>query len=186
LTSAATLNMQKPDMPILQEAPADPAAVDVEMLAREHYAAVYRFCARRVGVDLAADAAQEAFLTAQRAVGRFRGESRALTWLLGIANNECRRLARKHRLRPPEIELDPARHADSGDTESAIVNRNALQEALARLSAEHREVVILHEIEGLTYEEVAAVAGVPVGTVKSRLHHAMLHLRRALGGEERP
>lgn len=155
-----------------------PDGKDIAAIAREHYDMVYRFCARRVGVDAAADTAQETFLTAQRALSRFRGASSLSTWLLGIANNECRRTARKRRCEPPTIELTETGSADH--QEEIIINRHALQQALGKLSAEHREVVLLHEVEGLSYEEAAVVLGIPVGTVKSRLHHAFANLRKWL------
>ena len=155
------------------------ARIDIATLAREHYDAVFRFCARRVGMDHAADAAQETFITAHKALKKFRGESTVTTWLFGIANNECRRIARKERIAPMQLDVDPTTPA-RGESESSLVNRQALYEAMRKLSDEHREVVILHELDGLTYEEAASILGVPVGTVKSRLHHAFLHLRRLL------
>ncbi|CAN5595594.1 sigma-70 family RNA polymerase sigma factor [soil metagenome] len=155
--------------------------LDMASLAREHYDVVYRFCARRVGIEWAADTAQDTFLTAQKALPRFRGESAPRTWLLGIAHNECRRLYRQRRVEPPALELDPDRSGNA-EGENAIVNREALRGALAKLSEEHREVVMLHEIEGLTYEEAASVLGIPAGTVKSRLHHAFLNLKREIYG----
>lgn len=153
-------------------------ALDIGDIARRHYALVYRFCARRVGVEAAPDAAQDTFLTAQRALSRYRGDSTLSTWLLGIAHNECRRIARRRRLDPPTIDLEPPGQVSP---EGEIVDRHWLEVALNRLSPEHREVVLLHEVEGLSYEEAAAVLGVPAGTVKSRLHHAFQNLRRALG-----
>ena len=156
---------------------------EMASIARQHYDAVFRFCARRVGVDRAADASQETFLTAQKVFHKFRGESNLTTWLFGIAHNECRRLSRKQRFEPVLLEIDPERPSD-GNSETAIVDRQALNQALCKLSPEHREIVILHEIEGLTYEEAALVLSVPVGTVKSRLHHAFLQLRRQLFAPE--
>ena len=153
--------------------------VDMATIAREHYDAVFRFCARRVGIDRAADASQDTFLTAQKVLHKFRGESNLTTWLFGIAHNECRRISRKSRCEPVLLEIDPEIPSQSNG-ESAIVDRNVLHQALLKLSPEHQEVVILHEIEGLTYEEAAAILNVPVGTVKSRLHHAFLLLRRSL------
>jgi len=152
-------------------------------IARQHYDAVFRFCARRVGIDRAADVSQETFLTAQKVFHKFRGESNLTTWLFGIAHNECRRVSRKLRCEPVLLEIDPEGPANDGG-ENAIVDRHALQQALAKLSPEHREIVILHEIDGLTYEEAAVVLSVPVGTVKSRLHHAFLQLRRSLYSPE--
>lgn len=159
-------------------------ALDIAEIARSYYDAVYRFCARRVGVDCAADVAQETFITAQRALARYRGEASLKTWLFGIAHNECRRQSRSRKAEVPLLLIDP-----QGDSpEESLVNRQALQEALNKLSPEHREIVLMHEIDGLSYEEAASILGVPVGTVKSRLHHAFLNLRKALqpvGGEAR-
>lgn len=153
--------------------------LDMATIARDHYDAVYRFCYRRVGVEWAADAAQETFLTAQKALGKFRFESSVRTWLLGIANNECRRVYRQRRLKEPELELLDDVPGAADPTEN-VISRQLLAAALERLSPEHRAVVILREIDGLTYEESAAVLGIPSGTVKSRLHHAFLNLRAML------
>lgn len=152
-------------------------------IARQHYDAVFRFCARRVGPDRAADVSQETFLTAQRVLHKFRGESSLTTWLFGIAHNECRRERRRSVAEPLPLVVDLEIVANV-QGESDIVDRHALNQALSKLSAEHREVVLLHEIEGLTYEEAAAILQVPVGTVKSRLHHAFQQMRRALFSTE--
>jgi len=155
-------------------------ALDIADIAKQHYALVYRFCVRRVGAEPAQDAAQETFLTAQRALRRFRGESTLQTWLLGIAHNECRRLARNRRIEPASIELKEDFGYGETTFDETVLDRHALAAALNKLSPEHREVVLLHEVEGLSYDEAAGVIGVPAGTVKSRLHHAFLNLRRSL------
>ena len=146
----------------------------------EHYARVYRFCARRVGDEAAADIAQETFVTMQQNYGNFQGKSKLSTWLLGIAHNLCRAHSRKRKTdaMPLEYWLDPGAPAH----DSEVCNRETLRVALGKLSEEHREVVLLHEIEGLTYAEIGEVAGIPEGTVKSRLHHAFANLRRELSG----
>lgn len=151
--------------------------LDIAEIARGNYETVFRFCSRRIGQDLAADAAQETFLTAQRVLHKFRGEASLKTWLLGIAHNECRRILRRKKVDPPvlEMKLEP-----SVNPESSWVDRQALSQAMAKLSAEQREAVILIELDGLSYEEAAVVLGVPVGTVKSRLHYAFVILRRSL------
>ena len=146
-------------------------------LVREHYSRVYRFCARRIGDDLAQDAAQETFVTMQRGLKRYEERSSFETWLLGIAHNHCRNLARKRRLDP--VSLDA--WVECGRNEQpTIFDKEALRNALSKLTEEHREVVRLHEIEGLRYAEIAEILGVPEGTVKSRLHHAFINLRRLL------
>jgi RNA polymerase sigma-70 factor (ECF subfamily) len=141
-----------------------------------HYDAVFRFCARRIGADHAADVAQETFLAAQRQIKSFEGRSALRTWLFGIALNHCRNASRRKRLEP----LDWTVNEPADNPESTLIDREALRKALRGLSDEHREVVLLHEVDGLTYEEAASVIGIPVGTVKSRLHHAFAALRRAL------
>lgn len=158
-------------------------SLDMATIAREHYPTVYRFCARRVGIDRAPDVTQETFVTAQKALGKYRGESSLSTWLLGIAHNECRRASRTWKLEPLGLDYETS-VVTGATTESTLVDREALRVAMNKLSSEHREVVFLHELEGRTYDEIAEVLGVPVGTVKSRLHHAFLNLRRALAGEE--
>lgn len=154
----------------------------MEDLVREHYPAVYRFCARRLGCDIARDIAQETFIAATRSIKKFNEQSAFLTWLLGIANNMCRNAARRKRLEmvSPDGWLD----STTSSPEGSIVNRETLRRALHSLTPEQREVVLLHEIEGLSYAEAAEVIGVPEGTVKSRLHFAFLKLRVILQNEQ--
>lgn len=153
--------------------------LDIEALAETHYDAVWQFCYRRVGTSHAADATQDTFLTALRRKDTFRGDAEPRIWLFGIAHNVCRNLRRAHK---PETPL--ADHAEPSDMVDTLHTRGTLVTALERLSPEHREVVVLHELDSLTYGEIAAVLGVPAGTVKSRLHHAFLNLRKILGPME--
>jgi RNA polymerase sigma-70 factor (ECF subfamily) len=148
-------------------------------IAAEHYAAVYRFCARRIGPEAAKDAAQDTFVAAQKAIRKFDGRSSLSTWLFGIAHNMCRNEARR---RKGDMSYEHAFRDEPGGSspENSLIDREALRRAMRRLSVEHREVVVLHELEEMTYEEAAMVIGVPVGTVKSRLHHAFLNLRTFL------
>ncbi|MBS1721495.1 MAG: RNA polymerase sigma factor [Armatimonadetes bacterium] len=150
----------------------------LESLVREHYARVFSFCARRLGDDLAQDAAQETFVTMQRSLKRFEAKSSFETWLLGIAHNQCRNLARKKRSAP--LPLEPWIEGSYVAAEDSAIDREALRCAMQKLSEEHREVVLLHEVEGLRYAEIAEILSVPEGTVKSRLFHAFSHLRRHL------
>lgn len=142
----------------------------------DHYDGVFAFCARRVGPDMASDVAQETFITAQKRLKTFEGRSSFKTWLLGIANNECRSALRSKR----KDEVDWMDFEPSANPEHQLIDRQALKDAMKTLSKEHREAVLLHEVDGLTYEEAATILGVPEGTVKSRLHHAFLALRKSL------
>lgn len=156
-------------------------SLDIGQIARDHYDAVFRFCARRVGADAAADVTQETFVTAQRALKAFRAGSSLKTWLLGIANNECRRHSRSRRRTPQAVDL---LDVEVPNPESTWISTSSLQLALKRLKPEQLEAVLLVELDGLTYEEAAQIAGVPAGTMKSRLHYAFLNLRHSLKGDE--
>jgi RNA polymerase sigma-70 factor (ECF subfamily) len=154
-------------------------------VVRAHYDDVWRFCARQLGDELASDAAQETFVTAQQRARTFQGRSALRTWLFGIALNHCRNLRRKGRSHASVDWLDgePAPHR----TEDEAIDRERLRAALRTLSQDHRDVVLLHEIEGLDYAEIGALLRVPAGTVKSRLHHAFRNLRHALqDGQDGP
>lgn len=134
----------------------------------------------------ARDSVQEAYLRAFRAYASFRGEN-GRAWLLTIVRNVCySRLRRVKRETPPE-EFDEQQHTpvedDSLETAARLrreANRERLDAALAALPDGMREVIVLHELEGLAYKEIAAVAGIPLGTVMSRLARARLRLQREL------
>ncbi len=154
--------------------------LDIEQLAEAHYDAIWRFCFRRVGQSLAADATQETFLTALKRASSFRGDSDAKTWLFGIALNVCRSAARKVK---HDLPLDEIVELQSRDGQPSL-NSIRLADALKKLTPEHREAVILHELDGLTYAEIGHIVGVPEGTIKSRMHHAMHALRTHLSPNE--
>lgn len=155
--------------------------LEIEKIIVEHYDLVFRFCARRVGQELACDATQETFLTAMKRISEFEGRSQLRTWILGIALNHCRNLSRKNRV---EVCVDEVWDLGQHSHEQTTVDSETLRCALEQLSLEHREVVLLHELEGLTYAEAGEILGIPEGTVKSRLHHAFQHLRKSLNPSE--
>ncbi|HSQ58036.1 MAG TPA: sigma-70 family RNA polymerase sigma factor [Gemmata sp.] len=137
----------------------------------------------------AADVVQESFLNAFQALSSFKGDSEFFTWLYRIAFNTAISLKRRRRA---TVSLDQ-RTAEGGlepDDASEYIRPGAglerteeerqLQDAINRLSQEHREVIVLKEIEGLKYEQIADILGVPIGTIRSRLHRARLELRDLL------
>jgi RNA polymerase sigma-70 factor, ECF subfamily len=135
------------------------------------------------------DLIQEAFLKAYEKLGRFHGESCFYTWVYRIAVNLA--LSGRRRKRPwlslsegPNGELtepsgDPKESDPSLPLERAERER-IVQDALNALAPDHRAVVVMKEYDGLRYEEIAAVLGIPVGTVRSRLHRARCELRDRL------
>ncbi len=125
----------------------------------------------------AEDAVQDSFLRAQRAFDRFRG-SDGRAWLLTIVRNVCYSHLRQGRRGPEEVVFEEEVHGSTHDpaASNAVawneVKSELLQKGLERLPPEYREVIVLHEIEGLAYREIASVSGVPIGTVMSRLSRA--------------
>ncbi len=142
----------------------------------------------------AEDAVQDAFVRAYKAFGRFRGaDGRA--WLLTIVRNVCYSQMRQRRREAAEETFDDESHGPADDVAEANavewreVRGGLLRAALERLPAEYREVIILHEVEGMAYREVAQVADIPLGTVMSRLARARARLQAELlaqAGKEAP
>ena len=161
-----------------------------DRLVERYQRGIYRLCYRYVNDhEDANDLAQEAFLKAWRAIGRFRGDSSFSTWLYRIAVNAC--LNHRALRRPPTQELpeslpDPGRGAEARalrDDEAERVRR-----AVSRLPDKQRATLILKIYHELTHEEVARVLGSTVGTAKSNLFQALVKLRRLLDerGEAEP
>jgi len=135
----------------------------------------------------AEDSVQEAYLRAYKAFGQFRGgDGRA--WLLTIVRNVCYSRLRKNQKMDQHEEFDESLHGATEDKAEAAerlrgeVGAELLREALAALPEKMREMIILHDLEGLAYREIAAVVGIPLGTVMSRLARARGRLHRELLG----
>jgi RNA polymerase sigma-70 factor (ECF subfamily) len=140
--------------------------------------------------DDARDAVQDAYLRALSYFGGFRGgDGRA--WLLAIVRNTCRTRQQRSRTAPLTASFDEEVHTPEGeDTGTAIPQADHLpaesvRDAVGQLPFEFREAVVLREVHGYSYKEIAEVAGVPVGTVMSRLARARKRLRDALAPEIR-
>jgi len=135
--------------------------------------------------DEAADAVQDACLRALRFIGGFRGGD-GRVWLLAIVRNACYSRLKRGARREMETEFDDEIH--SPETEAAnpedLLERSRDSETLGRaleeLPEEFREVVVMRELEGMSYKEIAEVAGVPIGTVMSRLARARKRLQQTL------
>jgi len=135
----------------------------------------------------AEDVVQEACLRAHQFFGGFHGgDGRA--WLLMVVRNTCYTWLERNRPRAPVIAFDEHKHgsADSrpGPPNLALQgeDRQLLRQALEQLSPEYREVIVLRELEGLSYKEIAGITGIPLGTVMSRLARAREGLQKALAG----
>jgi RNA polymerase sigma factor (sigma-70 family) len=133
------------------------------------------------------DVVQEAFLRALRYFGGFRGEaSQSRAWVLAIVRNTAHTWLRRHRADASTTEFDETIHSDAAADEhpgSELARRDSqatLAEALAALPDHLREVIVLREIEGLSYKEIGEVMDVPIGTIMSRLSRARKRLQETL------
>ena len=162
-------------------------------LVTANQAMVYSLTYRMTGnPEDAADLTQEAFLNAWRSLGGFGGQSAFSTWVYRLASNACIDFLRREKRRNSlsmtlEDGEDEDRQADLPDerwSPQRALERKEAQEAvrqgLAALSPEHREVLVLRELDGLSYAEIAHALGLEEGTVKSRIARARLSLREFL------
>ena len=136
--------------------------------------------------DLAEDATQQALLAIWRDLPQLRDPARFDAWSYRLLVRACYTEGRRTRLWAPNVRLLAADEAKVGDGMSSVVDRDQLERGFRRLSIDHRAVVVLHHYLDLPLDEVADVLGVPAGTVRSRLHHAMRGLRAALEADARP
>jgi RNA polymerase sigma-70 factor, ECF subfamily len=132
----------------------------------------------------AEDVVQESYLRAFRSFAGFRGgDGRA--WFLAIVRNTCLTWLRQNRPTKPTVPFDETRHGRPATAETHG-DGEALQAVLVELPPEFREAVVLRDMEGLSYKEVAAVTGVPIGTVMSRLSRGRGLLRQAMASRSDP
>jgi RNA polymerase sigma-70 factor (ECF subfamily) len=131
-------------------------------------------------VDRAQDSVQQAFLLAWRELPRLRNPERFEVWLHRLVVNACYEEFRRYRRWSSNVRVLPVDGLAAADTTVSVDERDALERAFRTLSPEHRAVVVLHHHAGIPLASIAEIAGVPVGTVKSRLHHATRILRSAL------
>ena len=167
------------------------------VLVRRHQKKMLNTAYRMIGnYDESCDVVQGAFLSAYRAIGKFRGESRFSTWLCGIVLNHARshmtqKAARSRReavsLNDPVKSRDGSLMNEPRSQEESIVERIEkreveanVQECIGCLDSEQREVLVLRDIQGFSYEEIGVMLKLPEGTVKSRLFRARNALKDGL------
>ena len=141
------------------------------------YAIAYRILR---DVQRSQDAVQQAFLLAWRELPRLRDPERFSPWLYRLLVNACYEELRRHRRWISNISALPVDGPSSPDPTVSVDDRDSLDRAFSRLTPEHRTVFVLHHHVGLPVADIADIVGIPVGTVKSRLHHATRSLRAAI------
>ena len=141
------------------------------------YAIAYRILR---DVERAQDAVQQAFLLCWRELPKLRDPERFGVWLHRLLVNACYEEYRRHKRWTTNIRALPIDGPEGPDSIASIADRHALEQAFRELTPEHRAVVVLHHHVGMPLATIAEVVGVPLGTVKSRLHYATRALRIAL------
>ncbi len=182
---------------------------DFDALFDKYYKSVFNVIYQWIGdQDEAADLTQETFVSAYKAIGQFRGESRVYTWLYRIAHNHCKnRFKQRDRQRRAEgPSLDAGTGLDSdiiGDGIAPPIEvadwtyspdqlfeqqelRSHIDAAVNGLASEYKVVLVLREIEGLAYSEIAEVTGLTMEAVKTRLNRARAMLRQKVEPYIRP
>ncbi len=186
------------DRPLLERAQAGDNMA-FEALVRRYERWVFTLALRMVGDrQEAEDLSQEIFLKAYRGLRGFRGASRFSTWLYAIASHHCLNHLASSDARLRRRVWDPEPTGNCGGDAPSVLDRlpdkapgpdallegrdlrRALQNGLAHLSKKHRLIVILRDVQGLPYEEIAATLGLELGTVRSRLHRARMDLKTQL------
>jgi RNA polymerase sigma-70 factor, ECF subfamily len=171
----------------------DEAAFNLLVVRHERrvFSLVYRMLGRR---DEAEDLSQEVFVQVFKAIDQFRGDSKLSTWIYRIAVNLCKNktkyLARRHAGSQDDVDamaerapLSAAKGVSVGEVNrpdelvEGMQMERLVKRAIGELEPDFREVLILRDVEDLSYEEIAAVTGLPDGTVKSRIHRARAQLR---------
>ncbi len=160
----------------------DRAAFD-ELIERWH-ARLWRYARRITGSDQAADdVAQDVWLRVLRGIGRLRDGSKLRPWLFGIARRVLMDRLRERYAAPSDSPIDVADLAAPEPTALAPGDIEVMEREIERLPVIDREVVVLFYLDELSLAEIAGIAGVPVGTVKSRLHRARRMLRQQLSSQ---
>lgn len=159
------------------------------MLIRKHNRRVYNLCYQFCGsTGTAEDLTQDVFLKVYGALDRYNFEMEFPTWLMAVARNLCIDHYRQHK-REKVVDIDDASHiaAPPGGSPLAQLERreahHRIHSALVQVSDDLRMAVVLRDIQGYSYDEISAITGVPIGTVKSRINRGRLELARVLVGQ---
>ena len=166
---------------------ADAFGVLVRRWERQIYSLALRMLSHE---EAARDVCQETFLSAFRNLSKFRGEAQFSSWLYRITLNQCNTYLRRTQTRAnvsldEQLEAGAPEPAQAAELVDEVIERQQrarhLRKALAAIPPEMRQVVVMKEYEGLKFQEIAEILGLPVSTVKTRLYTGLTQLRRRLG-----
>ncbi len=155
------------------------------VLYRRHTPRLYPLALRILGGDRrdAEEAVQETWIRAAERLGSFAWRSSLATWLTGIAIHVCRDRLRHDRARPRPVPEEDAGTVERAAPATGDDRRLDLERAISGLPGRYRQVLVLHDVEGYTHQEIGRFLGIEAGTSKSQLHHARKAMRQGLGAE---
>ena len=172
-TLPSTVTIVDPDIELVERAQRGELDAFEELVER-HRDVVFRVAARIVGPEEAQDASQDAFLRAFHRLDRFRGEGLFKSWLLQIAHNAALNAIARRRPepieRPEELGEPIAEERSPVSLLESSERRARLESKIRILRPEHRSVLVLRDVEGLSYEEIGEITEMPLGSVKGRIH----------------
>ncbi len=165
-----------------------------EEIYKKYHARVYGLCLRMLkDPSTAEDLTQDVFVNLYRKIGSFKGKAKFSTWLYRLTVNEVLMYLRKKHVKTEFVGIDELPSQDQAllkivdlSPESGFVDNMNLGRALDLLPNGYKNVFTLHDIEGYEHEEVACILGCSIGTSKSQLHKARLHMRKLLGKKANP
>ncbi len=168
------------------------------VLVRRHQDRVYSMCVRMLGKPaVAEEVAQDVFVAVYKNLDRFRGDAKFTTWLYRVVANHCKNkqsyLIRRKTDRHES--MDQGKETEDGEMKRELPNpgigpekatlqkerHRILEQGLAQLADEQRNIIVMRDLQGMPYDEIAATLEVAEGTVKSRLHRARAELKRKVG-----
>lgn len=159
-----------------------------EILIKSYSKQVYNILLRILGnQEDAKDVSQEVFIKVYRKINTFQGESEFFTWLYRITLNAAKDFTKKKKVHLSVNELNDSGHElpqDKGSNPEAVFvkveRKDAILKALMEIKEDQREIIVLRDIQGLSYEEISNILGIELGTVKSRINRARTRLREIL------
>ena len=171
----------------LLERSAGGSGVAFGVLMRRHEDRIFALALRMLGERAdALDATQDAFISAFKQAKSFRGDAAVGTWMYRIAINACKDFARKRNRWVAQDDVDVAVETGGDAIDERVATRMDLRAALARLPDEYREAVVMHDLGGIPYDDIAVLTGTMIGTVKSRISRGRKKLAELMEPGSRP
>ncbi len=158
-----------------------------QLIIQKYAGKIYNTCRRLIAGYDAEDVSQEVLIKIYRNIDKFKGNSDISTWIYRITINTCREYWRRNKDYVKILELKEDIIIDGSNTDKGIIDREIkkyITEALMSMDMDKRTAVVLRDIDGLSYEDISKILGVPIGTVKSRIARGREYIKKFLDDRE--